>query len=961
MSLGGRLATARGVEIKDLVFYLSAAVMLGLLAIKAASAALAPAAGAKIPVALSLLNRADPARGAQRSQAWLWAQAGYLAWVGISLASMLWSTDPALTFGQAAIYGLGVAWALGLAWTLGAGQARALIAGYLICAAAGAALCVWFYYERNPFHRPGFPLGNPNILAAAVVAAIVPTFSLILAAIGWLRGPHKAGAAGLIALLAGVALLVPLLWCWRLTGGRGASLGLVVAVIVVVYLCAGRVLRRVLVIIGGTGVTLLMLFFYFYSRFDLTMARGDTIRLRLYAWRYAAALWQESPFRGVSAGGFPRFSSQFAHSDRTLDPAAFMSEIVEHAHNELFEVLAEIGLVGGVTLVAAIVATWLAGAWLVRTAPTPPQRWLYAGALGALVALWVDALFGVSLRLPGVPAIYYTLLGALWALCRARAQEIEADAAPLPGAQPAAAAAAATPVDSAIDPIHASSTADLSAQALPWRARALAGGAALAAAALCPLAGYLGWQNWMGALEDHAGAVDLTGYRWAEAAGHFAAAEPLLLEPVQRLRVRHSRIRSQLGAAGAGLSEFGRAARDAGLLGRPTSQPASDGATSRPLVLPDVLAQQDKVAQAALEAFQLALDLNRRAPLFSSTEALTASAAEILAATYRPTDPPTADEWRKAAWAAWLRQRRTMPYDVDALLALRRYPGELTYHVGLLRDALRMGDAKGEWLRSLQELMQRPGFDDALTPFRAAADTVAPDTNVDSLVLSMAPETLRLSAAVRRARGAYKLAADEAARAARLTRPGAMRSRFPKLYSVALAEQAEYLLLAAPAQPDAAITLLNEALAALPVIQAQKYEELVRPFRELLLMCLLAADREREARDVLAAARMNEAETRTQLVTSYTGLIDTLRREPQVRDAPYERLARAAIALDPTAVGPWSQWAWVETQRGGAAAAQQVLREARSAGVRHEQVERIRRSLILEFPALAEELREARP
>jgi hypothetical protein len=369
---------------------------------------------------------------------------------------------------------------------------------------------------------------------------------------------------------------------------------------------------------------------------------------------------------------------------------------------------------------------------------------------------------------------------------------------------------------------------------------------------------------------------------------------------------------------------------------------------------PELELQQEEIARAALAAFSAALEFNRRAPLFSSTETLTARAAEVLAAIYRPTQPATADEWRKAAWSAWLRQRRTMPYDVEALLALRRYPGQVGYHVGLLRDALRMGDAKGAWLVSLDELMRNSLFDEALHGFRGHVATVSPQTNLDSLILSMAPETYRLAAAAQRLRGDFAAAADEAARAVPLAQP--MRTRFPKLYSVALAEQAEYLLLAEPRQAERCLPLLRDALAALPVISAQKYAEQVRPFRGLLLMCLLAADREAEAERALHEWHFEPEAITGEVVQAYTGLVDSLRREPHVRDAPLREWLRRALARDAAAVGPWTQLAWLAARDQGAAAARSVLSDAAARGVHPDQVERIRRSLRQEFPALADQL-----
>ena len=146
------------------------------------------------------------------------------------------------------------------------------------------------------------------------------------------------------------------------------------------------------------------------------MARGATIRFRYYAWRYAAELWSQSlptSVIGQGAGSYPRLAGQLSIRDRTLDPEAFPGELVEHAHNELFEVLTEIGLIGGVTFVGGWLATLAAGAALRRSVSDREKRWLHAALVAGLMALIVDMFSWPALRLSGVPAIFYTLLGAV--------------------------------------------------------------------------------------------------------------------------------------------------------------------------------------------------------------------------------------------------------------------------------------------------------------------------------------------------------------------------------------------------------------------------------------------------------------------------------------------------------------------------------------------------------------------
>ena len=161
----------------------------------------------------------------------------------------------------------------------------------------------------------------------------------------------------------------------------GRRRGLVVGIAGVLFLRARRRVRWCIAA-GLLIVTLAGAWYISAKEQDFTMARGATVRYRIYAWRYAAALWSQRPISGIGAGNYPRLAGIMSVGDRVLDPAAFMAEMVDHAHNELFEVFAEIGLVGGVTFVAGLLATIVAASALLRTNLSPERRWLPVGFRG---------------------------------------------------------------------------------------------------------------------------------------------------------------------------------------------------------------------------------------------------------------------------------------------------------------------------------------------------------------------------------------------------------------------------------------------------------------------------------------------------------------------------------------------------------------------------------------------------
>ena len=897
MSLYGFIGSVRGVEIKDFVFHLAAA--LGLLVLGVHTL------------------RTSPSGSARRGPA-AYAQILLSAWVLVSLASSLWSGDPAIARGQALLYALGLAWAVALAATLVRRDLPALLYGLTVIAAIGGGLCIWYYVERNPYHRPGFPLGNPTVLATAMLPGLLLAIGTIGGTLaGWIREGRWSGVAPAVGA---TIALVPMVGCLVLAQGRGALLALAGGLAAMGVFLVGRRLRWALALLCAIGLVVAGLWWFSASHLDVTMARGASVRLRFYAWRYAAELWQARPVTGYGAGSYPLLAGAHAVRDRALDPAAFMGEIVEHAHNEIFEILTEIGLVGGVTYVGGLVATVFAASALLRSRMPPRQRWLMLGLVGSVAALLADAMTGVALRLPGVPALFFTLLGTLWAASRIATEDSPDARRP-----------------------HAANGSPIGHKA---RAALVLTGAACCCAAVG--AGWLAVRNWDGVLYEQAahvaykrGADDWARGQTRTAAADFVlalnqiqAAEPRVLDPVRVLDGRQLALRCRLAR---GEAAFGA------LRSPTTTAPSAD--------------EWSHAVQWMERTYAEAVQLDRTAPALTETDTVAAKSAEFLAELCQTARPSATRDWSARAEQAWRRQRVCTPYDVETLLALTRYRASFEAQVGLLRDALRFGEAQGLWLAALARLDQIPGFEDVLARFAVAAGPMTPQTDLDSLIASMAPETERLLAAHSALHGDYAAAAERAKRAAAMYEP--MRSRFPDLHSRALAEQAAYVLRADIDRAPQAVELLREAIAALPSIQAQKYEDMVRPYRQRLVMCLLAAGREAEARDMLRGAGDDDVQ-RAELVEAYTGLAASFIRLPAERRPAVRDWLTSALRLAPRNLTAWSWMAWLAAQAGDAAAARNVLSDAADAGVSADGIALIRRSLCQEFPALCTAL-EARP
>lgn len=903
----GAPQTSRGVEIKDLVFHLACAVGLALFAVRAAVAGIRP--------------RSSPTR----QWAWLLGQAFLGGWVLLSLASAGWSTDPSLALGQGILYALALGWAISLAWTLDWREIPRLLTVYVVVAAIGAALCVWYYHERNPAHRPGFPIGNPSTLAASIVPAFV------LAA--WSAGLRvwelaKTGRTSEVyRLVLAVAALVPLTWCLVLTDSRGALVALAAAGAAIALLQTRGQARAV--VLAACLFALAGGIWYINAGANNTdMARGGSLRFRLYAWSYAARMWGDGqigrPISGHGAGCYPRLATQLAAPDRQLDPAAFMAANVEHAHNELFEVLAEIGLIGGLTFVGGYVATAVAAVVLLSTVRDRKRRFLLVGLCASLAALLADSMFGVGLRLPGVPAVHYTLLGALWAACYSLRRE---EAAAQDSASPVA--------ESPGSPEEATEPAPEQSPDAILR-YALAAGGGLTAV----LAAWAGVWNWSGALAEPRAAVAMERQAFSEARDYALAAESQLLDPFRRLVASEVALTARFAMAYAAVM---------------TLQAAEQADPPRP---PAELAERRAAAlERAQEVHENAIAMERRAPSFGRVSLLAARSAEVIASLIGPADRSEGQRWHQVAWV-WYRERlRLRPTETETLLAVFPYevvpanPKAADTALFLLRAALReptpTGLPSNEWFDLLQRSAGIPRINEAVTAMMQMVGPFTPQTDLDTLATSFAPETRRLLAYMHSLGDDYDRAIQEIGIAAEMYR--GMRARFPELYSVALGEQADMVFLRDPTHPEEAIRLAEQGIRELPVIQEQKLEALLTGRRMRLAQYLLAAGREEQAFAELRKIRDDEVRVRAAIATLYLDLAQRFLGAPLDKRPPVMAWVQASLALAPGEPRAWRMKAWLRAELGGPEALVETLKEAQAAGLDEQELRYINAFVVQSF------------
>lgn len=909
--------TSRGVEIKDLVFHLASAVGLALFAVRAAVAGVRP--------------RSSPTR----QWAWLLGQAFLGAWVLLSLASAGWSTDSSLALGQGILYALALGWAISLAWTLDWREIPRLLAVYITIAVVGAVLCIWYYHERNPAHRPGFPIGNPSTLAAA----IVPAFVLAV----WSAATRawelvKTGRGETLRLVLSCAAMIPLAWCLLLTNSRGALVALAAAGATIALLQTRGQARAV--VLAGCIFALAGGIWYVNAGANNTdMARGGSLRFRLYAWSYAARMWGDGqigrPISGHGAGCYPRLATQLAAPDRQLDPAAFMAANVEHAHNELFEVLAEIGLIGGLTFVGGYVATGVAAVVLLSSIRDRRRRLSLVGLCAGLAALLADSMVGVGLRLPGVPAVHYTLLGMLWAACYSlRREEAEngaagASAAAGPAAQGESAVAGRPPKDASAEG-RSEQSPDVVLR------YALAAGGGLAAV----LAAWAGVWNWSGALAEPRAAAAMDRQAFSEARDYAAAAESQLLDPFRRLVAAEVTLTARFAIAYAAMVALQNAEH---------AEPPRTSA--------ELAERRSTALERAQEVHDHAVVMEQRAPSFGRVSLLGARSAEMIANLIGPVDRAEGQRWRQIAWV-WYRERlRLRPTEAETLLALFPYevtpanPEAARSALDLLRAALReptpTGLPSNEWFELLQRSASIPRIDEAVNTMMQMIGPFTPQTDMDTLAATFAPETRRLLAYMHSLSDDYDKAIQEVSVAAEMYRR--MRARFPEMYSVALGEKADMVFLSDPTRPEEAIRLAEQGIAELPLIQEQKLETLLTGRRMRLAQYLLAAGREEQAFAELRKIRDDEARVRAAIATLYLDLAQRFLGAPPSQRPPVMAWVQASLALAPAEPRAWRMKAWLRAELGGPEALVETLKEAQAAGLDEEELRHINAFVVQSF------------
>lgn len=837
MAMNYQYPTARGVEIKWLTHGLGAAVAL-LVAAAAwflatrredesfvATTASPPNRKIRSPDGhprSTLASALSPATAAQIVM---------VLFAGWMMLSALWAPWPAAALGEGIRQLMITLWAIALARTLSQRGVRNVATALVIVLTLMAGVGIWYYIERNPFQRLKFPIGNPIFLAACLLPGITLSIAALLNCLidPFGKQPSSKNATAKttgtqndstfhpyrVYIAAAVALVI-LFWAWRLTESRSPVLGLVVGIAATIIIAVRGRWRWLLM---GTALLVLLAGGWWANAQMSTLegGRGANIRLRLYSWQYAMDLFLEEPIIGQGQGGYLLLAQQMSRADAERDPAAFPGPLLGHAHNEWLQIMADLGAVGIGLCLAAVGFTLRAATSALRALSRARDRWCLLGLLAAFIAILAEEGADVALRMPGLPVIFYTIIGLIWAMAR---------------------------------DTNTGLTVKHKTHSKPIRVIGLAA-ATVGAIAIATVAA----RDWRGALADPEVTTYVEKKKWDQAIqrGQQAASCRLVVE--SRLAAEFQTIQAAREAAREQLRRLHE------MLTRPIESARSQIAITR-------LAQEDSARFTIY--FDMAVhkgtQMLERIPTYPFVAGWIADLwlmrqdMEKLEQRLglRGTSGNYIAQARQALQQEYLRD----PLNVEAGLRLLELSADqpLDNRIDILRKLLRTGSISQQQLRQTETVLmgylQEPGFTTTIAKLLAQADRALSETNAANWPDGYAPETFRLAALAHMLQRRFDLAAALAQRSIVLYKT--IRQQFPHAVAYAHLDEARYLLLAYPNEPKRAVLACQEAIANWPPVRLRE-SELV-PVRHLLATYLLATGDEVAARNELRRAKPSVSE-----------------------------------------------------------------------------------------------------
>jgi len=807
-----------------------------------------------------------------------------------SFVSANWSVTWDISLGGSVVLGAQFAWAIALGRGMNPRAARIGARILLVITVLTAGLAIWYFYERNPAFRAKYPIGNPLFLAAVLLPAIL----LCGCGLGgrlqaWTR--HHSPASLWFGLLAGLVALTVLLWCFLLTGARppadatlalrfktlllagsrAALIGLSVGLLTIPFMLLGK--RTKITLAVTTALIVVAIATVMVPRWqDVSQfGRGATVRLRLYAWSYALQMVKQRSFTGIGQGGYSLLADgpDFAGRDALSDPLAMQGRLA-HAHNEWIETWADLGTIGLAFLLAGYLLTFLAGASTIKRLADPQDRWVLAGLLAALVALGVEEFASVGLRVPGLPAVYYTVLGLTWAMCRRD---------------------------------------DLQGAPEAWRPAAIMGKLVLLGVTiLALLAASLYYRDWAGVRAQFEAdrAFEQSHYRQATEAAEFAASARL--EPHRKLEARVHLAGTYALVAGAHMERAQqRFARiQAGEI---------DPQVAKPLIDEDCTLAADPLAKG----LELTEELRRGfAGGYTDLGMIEADLCALLAerAAYQDQSrADTMDQLRgRAALALRTELRRNRFCEALVLRYLRLAVGiPVAEQIEMLCGPLRGGTSSSNLYLAAEQLARQQPFASTMKFLLDQAEQDLHSQDPLKWKYLFAPETCRLAAALESRAQHYDSAILLLEKATQLYGQGRNAELLSLCRAQTLQEQGWFAFLGDLLNPDRARILTEAAVETVPPIGKA---ELFRQAMYAQLVTLAVAARNEPAARTWAERinpHLDEETFAAMLGNNYVVVAELFMRRDLPETDDFLERARHLIPNSPRVLWAEARWAFRQT------------------------------------------------
>ena len=246
---------------------------------------------------------------------------------------------------------------------------------------------IGFFQYLGPKHYAISTFGNPNFFAGHILMPMCIGFSLLFSED--FRDEQK--FLSLIFLTFGTITLL-------FTKSRAAITGLFFGIATVFFILnKGKRIK-------WAGFLVLFLILGILSP---VIYKEFMTNIRYYIWAGTINLIKHRPFTGWGFGQFIFYYFYFRKREYFLQPES--TPVTNHAHNEYFEILSELGVIGlflFLFLIYKILNKYFRKDYKI-------ENKIIAGFIGGIFAVMVDNIFSTNLRNPSTAMYFWFLLGVL--------------------------------------------------------------------------------------------------------------------------------------------------------------------------------------------------------------------------------------------------------------------------------------------------------------------------------------------------------------------------------------------------------------------------------------------------------------------------------------------------------------------------------------------------------------------